>query len=133
MTVFATPEQITSVGEEQLVDALDSKYDTLRDKLLSEAMMKEMGAAEWQALSEQERQARLVKMKVKERRLRKEGKPWALCAMISKKKHTILIIKSMNRWPMDYQINQFMIKSVNAFDDLFLLIMIILMTFVVSW
>ena len=136
MTVFATPEQITSVGEEQLVDALDSKYDTLRDKLLSEALMKEMGAAEWQALSEQERQAKLVKMKVEERRLRKEGKPWALCAMISKKKHTILIIKSMNRWPnepMDYQINQFMIKSVNAFDDLFLLIMIILMTIGVSW
>ena len=75
MTVFATPEQITSVGEEQLVDALDSKYDTLRDKLLSEALMKEMGAAEWQALTEQERQARLVKMKVEERRLRKEGKP----------------------------------------------------------
>ena len=34
---------------------------------------------------------------------------------------------------MDYQINQFMIKSVNAFDDLFLLIMIILMTIGVSW
>ena len=73
MTVFGTAEQITSVGEEQLVDALDSKYDTLRDKLLSEALMKEMGAAEWQALSEQERQARLVKMKLEERRLRREG------------------------------------------------------------
>ena len=100
MTVFATPEQITSVGEEQLVDALDSKYDTLRDKLLSEAMMKEMGAAEWQALSEQERQARLVKMKVKERRLRNEGKPWALCAMINKKKHYFdhKINESMTKW-----------------------------------
>ena len=74
MTVFGTPEQITNVGEEQLLDALDSKYDTLRDKLLSEALMKEMGAAEWQALSEQERQARLVKMKLEERRLRREGK-----------------------------------------------------------
>ena len=73
MTVFGTAEQITCVGEEQLLDALDSKYDTLRDKLLSEALMKEMGAAEWQALSEQERQARLVKMKLEERRLRREG------------------------------------------------------------
>ena len=73
MTVFGTPEQITSVGEEQLLDALDSKYDTLRDKLLAEALMKEIGAAEWQALSEQERQAKLVKMKLEERRLRKEG------------------------------------------------------------
>jgi hypothetical protein len=74
MTVFGTPEQITSVGEGQLLDALDSKYDTLRDKLLSEALMREIGAAEWQALSEQERQARLVKMKLEERRLRREGK-----------------------------------------------------------
>lgn len=74
MTVFATPEQITNVGEEQLLAALDSKYDTLRDKLLSEALMKEMGAAEWQALSEQERQARLVKKKLQERRLRRDGK-----------------------------------------------------------
>lgn len=73
MTVFGTPEQITNVGEEQLLEALDSKYDTLRDKLLSEALMKEMGAAEWQALSEQERQARLVKMKLEEKRLRREG------------------------------------------------------------
>ena len=74
ITVFGNPEQITTVGEEQLLDALDSKYDTLRDKLLSEALMKEMGAAEWQALSEQERQAKLVKMKLEERRLRREGK-----------------------------------------------------------
>ena len=80
MTVFGTPEQITNVGEEQLLDALDSKYDTLRDKLLSEALMKEMGAVEWQALSEQERQARLVKMKLEERRLRREGNDLLSCS-----------------------------------------------------
>lgn len=73
MVVFGMPEKITSVGEEQLVDALDSKYDTLRDKLLSEVLIKQMGAAEWQALSEQERQARLVEMKLEERKLRKAG------------------------------------------------------------
>ena len=82
MTVFSTAEQVTSVGEEQLLDALDAKYDVLRDKLLSEALMKEMGAAEWQALSEQERQARLVKMKLEERRLRKEGECTTVRCMI---------------------------------------------------
>lgn len=33
-----------------------------------------MGAAEWARLSEQERQARLAKMKLQERRLRQQGR-----------------------------------------------------------
>jgi len=58
---------------QELVKALDQKYDALKDKLLLEALKKQLGDAEWAALSEQERQKRLVKLKLEERRLRKEG------------------------------------------------------------
>ena len=61
-------------AEEELVEALEQKYDAMKDKLLTEALMKQMGASEWAALSERERQAKLLKLKLQERRLRQEGK-----------------------------------------------------------
>lgn len=61
-------------AEEELVEALEQKYDALKDKLLTEVLMKQMGDAEWTALSERERQAKLLKLKLQERRLRQEGK-----------------------------------------------------------
>lgn len=60
--------------EEEVIKALNDKYDALRDQLLLEALKKQMSDAEWAVLSEQERQARLTKLKLMERRLRKEGK-----------------------------------------------------------
>jgi len=61
-------------AEQELVEALEQKYDAMKDKLLTEALMKQMGAAEWAALSERERQAKLLKLKLQERKLRQEGK-----------------------------------------------------------
>ena len=60
--------------EEEVIKALNEKYDALRDQLLLESLKKQMSEAEWVVLSEQERQARLTKLKLMERRLRKEGK-----------------------------------------------------------
>ena len=60
--------------EDELLKALEDKYDALRDKLLLEALEKQMDAAEWVRLSEQERQARLAKLKLQERRLRQQGR-----------------------------------------------------------
>lgn len=60
--------------EDELLKALEDKYDALRDKLLLEALEKQMGAADWARLSEQERQARLAKLKLQERRLRQQGR-----------------------------------------------------------
>lgn len=54
--------------------ALNDKYDTLRDKLLMDALMKQYSQAEWDKLSEQERQNRLAKLKLLEKKLRHEGK-----------------------------------------------------------
>ena len=56
------------------LQALDKKYDTLRDKLLMEALKKQLGDSEWALLSEKERQKKLLALKMEERRLRKEGK-----------------------------------------------------------
>jgi len=60
--------------EEEVVKALNDKYDALRDQLMLEALKQQMSDAEWAVLSEQERQAKLTKLKLMERRLRKEGK-----------------------------------------------------------
>ena len=53
--------------------ALEEKYDALRDKLLMEALIAQLGETEWRLLSEQERQRRLMQLKLEERRLRQEG------------------------------------------------------------
>ena len=60
--------------EDELLKALEDKYDALRDKLLLEALEKQVGTAEWARLSEQERQARMAKLKLQERRLRQQGR-----------------------------------------------------------
>eukprot|EP00794_Sanderia_malayensis_P006079 gene6079-6782_t len=60
--------------EEELIKALNEKYDAVRDKLLLEALKQQMSEAEWAKLSEQERQAKLMKLKLMERRLRRDGK-----------------------------------------------------------
>ena len=53
--------------------ALDEKYDALRDKLLLEALMAQMSEAEWKKLSEEERQRLLMELRLKEKRLRQQG------------------------------------------------------------
>ena len=60
--------------EEELLGALEEKYDALKDKLIAESLMKELGAAEWERLSERERQAKILKMRLQEKKLRQEGK-----------------------------------------------------------
>ena len=71
--VLLGTEDVTS-QEDELVKALEDKYDTLRDKLLLEALMKQYGEAEWARLSERERQTLLTKLKLQEKRLRQQGK-----------------------------------------------------------
>nr|CAB3228489.1 trichohyalin-like [Phallusia mammillata] len=60
--------------DEHLLQALEDKYDALRDKVLMEALMRQLGEDEWNRMSEKERQARLMKLKMEERRLRRKGK-----------------------------------------------------------
>ncbi|RUS75677.1 hypothetical protein EGW08_016571 [Elysia chlorotica] len=69
-------------GEKTVVHALEKKYDAMRDKLLIEALMQEMGEAEWSRLSDLERQRKLVELKMRERRLRREGRTDELAQLL---------------------------------------------------
>jgi len=51
----------------------DEKYDALKDKLLFDALMKQMGEADWLRLSEKERQQKLMELKKRARELQREG------------------------------------------------------------
>ncbi|XP_069101140.1 trichohyalin-like isoform X2 [Argopecten irradians] len=61
-------------SDTDLLEALDGKFDALRDKLLAEALMKQLGEAEWKLLSDKEKQRKLMELKLKERQLRRDGK-----------------------------------------------------------
>ncbi|OWF34681.1 hypothetical protein KP79_PYT11450 [Mizuhopecten yessoensis] len=72
--VVFSPESTDGNTDTELLEALDGKFDALRDKLLAEALMKQLGEAEWKLLSEKERQKKLMELKLKERQLRRDGK-----------------------------------------------------------
>lgn len=68
------PDQADIPTEEELLDALEEKYDALKDKLIAESLINELGAAEWEKLSERERQSKIVKIRLQEKKLREQGK-----------------------------------------------------------
>ena len=50
----------------------------MKDKLILEALEKQQGAAQWQQMNEKERQKQLLKVKLEEKRLKKEGIHYSL-------------------------------------------------------
>ncbi|XP_053377355.1 trichohyalin-like isoform X2 [Mercenaria mercenaria] len=72
--VVLSPDPTDGTTDDEVIDALKGKYDVLKDKLLAEALMKELGEAEWNRLSDKERQRKIFQLKKKERQLRKAGK-----------------------------------------------------------
>ena len=76
--VLGTMEKTKEANEDVLVDALQSKYDSLQDKLILEALEKQMGTEKWEKLSDDEKQASLMKIKMEIKRLQDEGKPLLL-------------------------------------------------------
>ncbi|GFS04522.1 trichohyalin-like, partial [Elysia marginata] len=62
------------LGNVELTEAVSGKYDALRDQLLIQALIDQMGEAEWNRLSSLEKQRQLIQLKLKEQRLRREGK-----------------------------------------------------------
>jgi len=73
LSVLSAPEAIKAADENALVEALESKYDALKDKLILDALEKQMGAASWAEMNERERQHELLKMKLKHKKLQQEG------------------------------------------------------------
>ena len=60
--------------DRQLLDELEKKYDLVLDKLLEQALRNQLGDAAWEAMTSQERQRHLVKLKLQNRKLRAEGR-----------------------------------------------------------
>lgn len=65
-----------TANERDLSQALNYKYDVLKDRLLRDALMQQVGLTEWEALSENDRLSRLAQMKLKVQALQSEGKPF---------------------------------------------------------
>ncbi|KAK7499478.1 hypothetical protein BaRGS_00009130 [Batillaria attramentaria] len=74
LVFFASPFKQPDTEADPVVEALDGKYDALRDKLLMQALIDQMGENNWRNLSERERNKRLIELKLKEKQLRREGK-----------------------------------------------------------
>ncbi|GFS04525.1 trichohyalin-like [Elysia marginata] len=68
--------------EKTVIKALEKKFDAMKDKLLIEALIREMGEADWSRLSDLERQKKLLELKMRERRLRREGKMDELAGLL---------------------------------------------------
>ena len=60
--------------DRQLLHELEKKYDLVLDKLLEQALRNQLGDAAWEAMTSQERQRHLVKLKLQNRKLRAEGR-----------------------------------------------------------
>lgn len=72
-TVVTQAEVWGTASERELSQALHYKYDALKDKLLRDALVQQVGVTEWAAPSENDRLTRLAQMKLKVQALQKEG------------------------------------------------------------
>jgi len=72
-TVVTLAEIWGTASERELSQALRYKYDVLKDKLLRDALIQQVGVTEWAALSENDRFTRLTQMKLKVQVLQEEG------------------------------------------------------------
>jgi hypothetical protein len=73
ITTVTRGEALGEANDDELVKALEDKYDALRDKLIADTLIKQFGETEWKAMSERERMAKLVQLKLEAKKLKKEG------------------------------------------------------------
>ena len=72
ITVSA-PEDTASANREQLVDAVESRYDALEEKLIYEGLEKKTGVEEWNKLTDDEKYEKMMETKMKIGKLKLEG------------------------------------------------------------
>ena len=72
-TVVTQAEVWGNANERDLSQALQYKYDALKDRLLRDALVQQVGVTEWAALSEKDRFTKLAQMKLKVQELQREG------------------------------------------------------------
>lgn len=80
-TVVTQAEVWGNANERDLSQALQYKYDALKDRLLRDALVRQVGVTEWAALSEKDRFTKLAQMKLKVQALQREGSSY-LCDVV---------------------------------------------------
>lgn len=60
--------------DNRIIDALEKKYDSLRDKLLLESLISQFGRDNWMNLSAKDKQQRLVQLKFELKKFLREGR-----------------------------------------------------------
>ena len=104
-TVVTQAEVWGTASERELSQALHYKYDALRDKLLRDSLVQQVGVTEWAGLSENDRFTRLAQLKLKVQALQKEGNTHVLILfdVISMTSHTnVSLVSSVlgNHFPV---------------------------------
>ena len=70
---ISAPEDTTTASSDQFEDAIESRYDAVKEKLIYEAVERSVGAEEWIDLSDEDAYAKMMDMKLKIEKLKKEG------------------------------------------------------------
>ena len=71
--VVTQEETWGNADERDLSQALEYKFDALKDSLLRDALAQQLGVAEWAALSESDRNYKVAQMKLKVQAMQREG------------------------------------------------------------
>ena len=72
-TVVTQAEVLGTANERDLSQALQYKYEALKDRLLRDALIQQVGVTEWAALGDNDRFIKLAQMKLKVQELQGEG------------------------------------------------------------
>lgn len=72
-TVVTQAEVWGTANERDLSQALQYKYEALKDRLLRDALIQQVGVTEWTALSDDDRLIKLAQMKLKVQELQRQG------------------------------------------------------------
>lgn len=72
-TVVTQAEVWGTANERDLSQALQHKYEALKDRLLRDALIQQVGVTEWAALSDNDRFIKLAQMKLKVQELQRQG------------------------------------------------------------
>ena len=92
--VVTQEETWGNADERDLSQALEYKFDALKDSLLRDALAQQLSVAEWAALSESDRNYKLAQMKLKVQAMQREGIEIKLCSLMYETLSSLLCLFS---------------------------------------
>ena len=63
-----------AADDDHILDALEKKYNSLKDKLLLESLISQIGTDKWMILATKDKQQRLVQLKFELKKFLREGR-----------------------------------------------------------